>query len=63
MLKDVKDIYIEYLLEWDGKNGPDTLIHFKLTSILKFIRLHKIDKYIIKGYKNNEWVIIVFKKH
>jgi hypothetical protein len=49
------DIFTEYSLLY---NDGEDLFHYRLSSILKFIKNNKIDKYIIKGFKNNQWVII-----
>lgn len=50
------DIFTEYLLLYD--NGENDLYHNRLTSILKFIKRYKIEKYVIKGFKNNQWIVI-----
>jgi hypothetical protein len=50
------DIFTEYVLLYD--DGRSDLCHERLTSILKFIKNNKIDKYIIKGFKNNNWITI-----
>jgi hypothetical protein len=48
-------IYLPSTLYDDGRSD---LCHERLTSILKFIKNNKIDKYIIKGFKNNNWITI-----
>jgi hypothetical protein len=50
------DIFTEYVLLYD--NCKSDLCHSRLISILKFIKNNKIEKYIIKGFKNNNWITI-----
>ena len=40
-------------------DGPDTLIHARLTSILKFVKKHNLRKYTIFGFKNGEWQVMI----
>jgi hypothetical protein len=49
------DIFTEYVLLY---NDGEDLYHYRLSSILKFIKNHRIEKYILKGFKNNDWYII-----
>ena len=49
------DIFTEYVLLY---NDGEDLYHYRLSSILKFIRNHRIEKYILKGFKNNDWYTI-----
>jgi hypothetical protein len=46
------DIFTEYVLLY---NDGEDLYHYRLSSILKFIKNHRIEKYILKGFKNNDW--------
>ena len=54
-----KDVFIEYKLEYIDSGGPDTLIHDRLTSILKFVKKHNLRKYTIFGFKNGEWQVMI----
>lgn len=54
-----KDVFIEYKLEYDDLKGPDTLIHDRLTSILKFVKINRLSEYTISGFKNGEWQVMI----
>lgn len=58
-LKPFPNVFIEYKLEYDGPEGPDTLLHDRLTSILKFVRNNNLRKYTISGFKNGQWEVMI----
>ena len=58
-LKPFPNVFIEYKLEYDSPEGPDTLIHDRLTAILKFVRNNKLSKYTISGFKNEQWEVMI----
>lgn len=46
-----REVFVEFMLEWETPDGLETLFSNRLMSIMKFTKRHRLKNYTIKGFK------------
>ena len=54
-----REVFVEFMLEWETPNGLETLYTYRLMSIIKFTKRHSLKNYTIKGFKGGQWEVII----
>lgn len=57
-----REVFVEFMLEWETPDGLETLFSNRLMSIMKFTKRHSLKNYTIKGFRSGQWEIIINKK-
>jgi hypothetical protein len=57
-----REIFIEFMLEYETTNGLETLSNYRLMYIIKFTKRNNLKNYTIKGFRGGQWEVIINKK-
>lgn len=54
-----RELFVEFMLEWETPDGFETLFNNRLMSVIKFTRRHSLKSYTIKGLRGGQWEVII----